>query len=216
MPAVSHETVIEQLKWRYAVKAFDPSKKIPTATWRKLEEATVLAPSSFGFQPWKFIVVENPEVRKQLLEHSYAQTKVVEASHLIVFAARTELTDADADRLIHRTAEVNGVTAASLDGFRKMLTGSISRQSPAQQSEYAAQQTFIALGVFLASAALLGIDACPMGGFDPAKYDEILGLGAQGYRSVVIATAGYRAADDKYAHAPKVRFLHDEVVEHVK
>ena len=215
MPAVPPDTVLDQLNWRYATKKFDPAKKIAPDLWAKLESAAIHAPSSYGLQPWKFIVVTDPEVRKKLHPVSYNQPQILDASHLIVFAAKNPPTPADIDAYVARTAEVRGATVEALDGFKQMMLGSLSRMDAAQAHRWAARQVYIALGVFLASAALMGVDACPMEGFQSDQYDEILGLKEKGLGSVVIATAGYRSADDKNAALAKVRFDPKDVIEHV-
>ena len=176
MKTISGDTLLDALKWRYATKQFDPSKKIDAQTWQTLEDALVLSPSSFGLQPWKFIVVTDPEVRKKLHPVSYNQPQILDASHLVVFAAKNPPTPEDIDAYVARTAEVRGVTVEALEGFKGMMLGSLARMDAAQGHRWAARQTYIALGIFLASAAMMGIDACPMEGFQPDKYDEILGL----------------------------------------
>src|SRR5262245_21216040 len=215
MPHVPHETALAALNWRFAVKKFDPAKKIPAVTWQTLEHALVLSPSSYGLQPWKFYVIDDPAVRAKLLPASWNQNQIVDASHLVVFAVKEEVGPADARRLIDRTAEVRGVPAASLDPYHRMMVGSLTNLAPAEVEAWMTRQVFIALGVFLTTAAFVGVDACPMEGFEPDKYDGILGLRAKGYKSVVLAAAGYRHADDRLAAAAKVRYPHAEVVEHV-
>ena len=211
MEAVTPATLVERLEWRYAVKRFDPARKIPPATWKALERALVLTASSFGLQPWRFVVVEDPRMREKLLPASWGQRQIVEASHMVVFAARRGLGAADVDHYIARIAEVRGVPAASLEGFRKVMLGFLEK-SGAGIDDWSARQTYLAIGNFLAVAALLGVDACPMEGIEPARYDEILGLGAAGYHALAVATAGYRAADDARASLKKVRFIDDEVI----
>jgi nitroreductase len=215
MTPVSPEAAIAALNWRYACKKFDPTKKIPAATWAALEQALVLSPSSYGLQPWKFFVVENPAVREQLLPHSWGQRQVVDASHLVVLALKKDMSPADAERLIARTSDVRGIPASALEGYKNMMTGSLARTPAAQIDVWMSRQVFIALGVFLTTAAMMGIDACPMEGFIPEKYDEVLGLAAKGYTSRVLATAGYRAADDSYATMKKVRYETTQVVERI-
>jgi nitroreductase len=215
MPAVSPSDALAALNWRYAVKKFDPTKRIPADTWATLEQSLLLSPSSYGLQPWKFFVVETPAVREQLLPHSWGQRQVVDADKLVVFAVKKDVNPADADRLIARTSQVRGVPAESLAGYRGMMAGSLSRTPTPEIDVWMSRQVFIALGVFLTTAAMVGVDACPMEGFVPEKYDEVLGLGAKGYASRVVATAGYRAADDAYGTAKKVRFELGEVVERV-
>jgi nitroreductase len=154
-------------------------------------------------------------MRKRLHPVSYSQAQILDASHLVVFAARNPPTPADVERHVARTAEVRGVTLASLDGLKQALLGSLSRMTERDAHNWAARQTYIALGFFLSACALAGVDACPMEGFQPEKYEEILGLREKGLGAVVIATAGYRAADDKYAAAAKSRFATDDVIERI-
>ena len=215
MSNVNSETVLAQLNWRYATKKFDPSRKIFAADWKTLEQTLVLAPSSYGLQPLKYFVVTEPAIRKQLQAASWNQPQIVDASHLVVFAVRKDLNASDVDRYMARISEVRGVPVEALAGYRGMIMGSVSRPAD-QTTNWAARQAYIALGSFLTVAALLNIDACPMEGFDPAQYDQILGLGDQGYTAVVLATAGYRAADDATAKAPKVRFAHEHVITPIK
>ena len=207
------ETALAQLRWRYATKKFDPARKIPGDVWAALEQALVLSPSSTGLQPWKFVVVTDPEVRTRLRAAAYNQPQVADASHLVVFCGKAPPTPADGERHVAHTAAVRNVPAESLEGFRKMVIGAASRPSE-EGAAWAARQTYIALGVFLATAAMIGVDACPMEGFEPAKFDEILGLPAKGVKSLALAAAGYRAADDMSAGLAKVRFPVDVVVEH--
>ncbi|MDJ0695085.1 NAD(P)H-dependent oxidoreductase [Mastigocoleus sp. MO_188.B34] len=210
------EQVLEQLNWRYATKKFDPSKKIPEAVWKVLEQSLVLAPSSFGLQPWKFIVVRNPQIREQLLEHSWGQKQVVEASHLVVFAIKKDLNESDVDRYVQRMSEVQQVPVENLQKFANVVKGFMKQPPyPLDINDWSTRQTYIALGQYMTCAAMLGIDTCPMEGFVPDKYDEVLGLPAQGYKAVVVCPAGYRAADDKYATNPKVRYPTEYVVDYI-
>jgi nitroreductase len=219
-PPVSPETLDSRLRWRYAVKAFDPARKIPPATWSSLEEALVLSPSSFGLQTWKFFVVDSPDLRKKLLPVSWGQSQIVDADRLVVFARKKDVGAADVERFVENIKSVRGTPppgpeAAKLDAYKKMMLDTLASRSPAQIDAWSARQVYIALGNFLTSAALLGVDACPMEGFDPSRYDEILGLPAQGYLSTVAAAAGYRAPHDAYAQLPKVRFPTGSVVAHL-
>jgi len=213
---VSEDTLLNQLRWRYATKQFNASQKISEADWRTLEESLVLAPSSFGLQPWRFIVVTDQATKDKLVPVSWGQRQVADASHVVVFAIKKNLGRTDVDRYLARMAEVRGVSSESLNGFRDVLLDFLAQPADKFDSnDWAARQVYIALGQFMTSAALLGIDTCPMEGIEPARYDEILGLAAEGYQAVVVATAGYRAATDKYATLPKVRFASDEVITHV-
>ena len=214
MPAfIPAPQLVDALNWRYATKKFDPEKKIPAETWHALEQALVLSPSSIGLQPWKFFVVTDAEVKTRLAAASYRQTQPVDCSHFVVFSVRRDLDAAHVDRHVARMAEVRGVAPESLVKFRAMTMGNLDRaRAEGTLDTWQEHQIYIALGQFMASAAVLGIDTCPMEGISPAQYDDILGLDGSGYVSVVACAAGYRLADDKYAAAPKVRFKPEDVV----
>jgi len=216
MSAIKAEQLLEQLNWRYATKQFDPQRKISAADWATLETALQLSPSSGGLQPWKFIVVTDPAVRAKLQPATYGQPQIASASHLVVFASKNNFSEADVDAHLKNVSQIQGVPFEGLTPFRAMLIGGIVKSmDETARNAWARNQTFIALGNLLASAALLGIDACPMEGFDRAQYDEILGLKAKGLASSVIATLGYRSAADKYSAAPKVRFPKEQTFIHV-
>jgi nitroreductase len=130
---------------------------------------------------------------------------------------KKNLNSADIEHFIKRIAEIRHASLESLESYKQMMVTHVNRTDAGFDiNAWATKQLYIALGTFLTSAAILGIDACPMEGLDPAKYDEILGLEKQGYHAVVVATAGYRAADDAYASAPKVRYPREEVVANVR
>jgi len=210
------DTLLQALRWRYATKVFDPNRKIPADVWSALEDTLVLSASSFGLQPYRFVVVDDPSLRQQLMPHAWNQRQVVDASHFVVFAARTAITEGDIDRWIARIAEVRGVTRESLAGYRSMMTGMLLDPAFAPQAvHWAARQAYLALGNLMTAAALLGIDTCPIEGFVPAEFDRILQLPQQGYTSVVCCALGYRSPDDKYAALPKVRLPKEELIRHV-
>ncbi len=212
----TNEQLVTQLNWRYATKQFDPSRKISAADWDTLEEALRLSPSSVGLQPWKFLVIDDPILRASLQQASYGQSQIVDASHLVVFVSRVNLSEADVDAHLANVAKVRGVSVEDLAPLRAMAVGGvIQAHDDAGRKAWAFNQTYIALGNLLTSAALLGIDACPMEGFSRDEYDRILGLTEQGLGAAVVATLGYRAADDKYAAAPKVRFDRGTVIQHL-
>ena len=201
------------MRWRYATKAFDANRKIAPDVWSALEESLVLSPSSFGLQPYRFLVIHDPATRERLLPHAWGQRQVVDASHFVVLASRTQVTEAEIDTFIARIARTRGVTPESLASYRGMMTGMLlSDGFKPLVPHWTARQAYIALGNLLTSAALLGVDACPMEGFVPAEFDAVLGLPAQGLSAVVCCALGYRHADDQYAVAPKVRFPKSELV----
>jgi nitroreductase len=210
------KTLTEALHWRYATKKFDPSAKIPAATWAALEEALVLAPSSFGLQPWKFVIVQDGATREKLSAAAWGQRQPVDCSHFVVFAGRKGLDMGDIKAFLERTAEVRGSTLDSLKAYGDVITGFAERgRKEGWIDAWAAKQAYIALGGLMTAAALLGVDACPMEGLDPAKFNEILGLTEKGYAALCACALGYRAADDKYAKLPKVRYKAEDVIVHV-
>lgn len=216
MNIIERSQLIDQLNWRYATKQYDRGRRITPSDWETLEQALVLTPSGFGLQPWRFLVIDDPKVRAELLLASYGQPQVVDASHLVVFAAKTSFSAADVDLHLQRVSEVTGAPLNSLSGYRTAMVRSIIEGlTDAERKAWATNQTYIALGNLITSAALLGIDASPMEGFERNRYDDILGLRPRGLSSVVIAALGYRAESDKYAAAPKVRFPINEMVVHV-
>jgi nitroreductase len=215
MNTIDHHLLLERLHWRYATKQFDPMRKISADNWSALEAALVLSPSSCGLQPWNFVVVNDPAVRAKLLPVSWGQRQIVDASHLVVFAIKTNMGDKEINELIACITEIRKVTAESLAGFRGMVEGVVKGVDEPARRSWATHQVYIALGNLLTSAAVLGIDACPMEGIQPPEYDKILGLTEKNLAAVVACTLGYRAADDKYAALPKVRFPHQKVILHI-
>jgi nitroreductase len=208
--------LLEALQWRYATKVFDATKKIPADIWQTLERALVLTPTSYGLQPYRFFVISDPAKRAELLPHSWNQKQVVDASHFVVFAARTKMTDADVNKLIKLTSNIRKIPAESLNFYRDMMLGDIVNGPRGKTAhEWAARQAYIALGNLMTCAAVLGVDACPMEGLSPTEYDRVLGLNGSGYATVVACALGYRAATDKYASLPKVRYEAKELVQQV-
>ena len=205
--------LLDALQWRYATKVFDATKKIPADVWDALEKSLVLTPTSYGLQPYQFLVVQDAAKRAALLPNSWGQKQVVDCSHFVVFTARTEMKEADVDKLIARTLELRKLPVGSLDAYRGMMIGDIVNGPRGKIAhEWAARQVYIALGNLMTCAAVLGVDACPMEGINPTEYDKILGVAGTGYKTVVALALGYRAASDKYASLAKVRFETSELV----
>ena len=207
MGNMTNEQLLTALNWRYATKVFDPAKKIPADVWKTLEQSLVLTPTSYGLQPYKFLVISNPARRAELLPHSWNQKQVVDASHFVVFTARTEMKETDVDRLLKRTVAVRKLPADALSAYRGMMLGDVVNGPRGKTAhEWATRQTYIALGNLMTCAAVLGVDACPMEGLVPTEYDRVLNLNGCGYATVVACALGYRAASDKYAGLAKVRY----------
>lgn len=209
------KTLIETLSWRYATKKFDSSKRIPSDVWKALEASLVQSPSSYGLQPYKFVVLTDPKIREQIKPVSWNQAQVTDCSHYVILAIRKDMDEAWVDQFLARTAEVRGTTLESLAGYKGYIMGDlINGARAAVVNDWAARQAYIAFGTLMLSAAALGVDACPIEGMVPGMVDEILGLPAQGYGSIAACALGYRAADDKYATLPKVRFPVETLVEY--
>jgi nitroreductase len=206
----SANDIVDCLQWRYATKKFDANKKLDEATYQKLEEALRLSASSFGLQPWKFVVVTDPEIKKQLPAHSWGQMQPQDCSHLVVISRISDIDAEYVDHYIETIATARGVAKESLSSYADMMKGFL--KNPIDKKHWMEKQCYIALGTLLTAAAALGVDTCPMEGFDAEAYDRILGLKEKGCNSVVVCPLGYRAADDKYAQAAKVRFPAEKVV----
>jgi nitroreductase len=211
----SDTTLLDALKWRYATKKFDPARHIPGETWETLEHSLSLTPSSFGLQPWQFIVVENPEIRAALRKESWGQSQLTDASHLVVFTVKKNLGEEDIGRWINRLAEVQSTSQEVLAPLQSVISGFVAPMDTDQRRAWNTRQLYIALGQFMTSAAVLGIDTCPLEGIDPAGYDRVLGLEETDYATVVACAAGYRAEDDRYASMPKARFTRESVIRHI-
>jgi nitroreductase len=217
MNNITNDQLNGALEWRYATKSFDATLKIPAKTWATLERALVLSPSSFGLQPYKFLVITDMALREKLVPATWGQRQVVDCSHYVVFTARTRLAAEHIDAFINRIAEVRGITAESLQSYREMMNGSLIEGGTLSKMipEWAARQAYIAIGNLMTSAAVLGVDACPIEGFEPDKYDSLLKLKDSGFASVVCCALGYRATTDKYATLPKVRLPEAQLVQHI-
>ena len=203
--------VLEALKWRYATKQFDVEKKLSAEQLATLKEALRLAPSSFGLQPWHFVIVENTEMRSKLRVAGYDQPQITDASHLIVLATEKNVNAALVEKYIESIASTKHIPVEALAGFSGMLNGAIGMKGEAGAAEWAARQVYIALGVLLTTAAVERIDAAPMEGFDPAQFDTIMNLGDRGLTTRAIVAVGFRSASDEAVTAPKVRYSEAEL-----
>ena len=213
--ALTPAQFLASLEWRYATKAFD-TRKLPEATWAALEESLRLTPSSYGLQPWKFIVVNDPALRAKLRPVSWNQSQVTDASHLVVFARRTEVTETDVNEFFNQMVSERGADATKLEPYRQMMLGGVVKgKDAAAQKDWAARQVYIALGQLMGAAAAMAIDTCPLEGIDPDAYTEILGLKGTGYEVVVACAVGYRSSEDKYAGMKKIRFPAARVISRV-
>ena len=212
----SAEHLLEALQWRYATKVFDPNRAIPAETWSALEQCLVLSPSSYGLQPWRFLVVSNDAIRKELRPHSWNQSQITDASHLVVLLAKRTIETADLDRLIAATSEARGLARAALSTYREMMhTNLVLGKQQANLEAWIEKQVYIALGTLMTGAAVMGVDTCPIEGFEPAEYDRMLKLENTPYRSAVVCALGYRSATDPNAGLAKVRYPASELISHI-
>ncbi len=197
--------LIESLKWRYATKKFDPQRKVSPEDLSAIMEAVQLAPSSYGLQLYKVLVVENKALREKLRKVSWDQSQITDASHVLVFCNYVTVNDGHVDTYLQQIAKTQQVSLDDLGGAGIFMKQKINEMTYAQQVQWTARQTYLALGNLLTACATMRIDACPMEGFEPEAYNELLGLTAQGLNAQVVAPIGYRAVDDHTQHRAKVR-----------
>ncbi len=196
---------IENQKWRYATKKFDASKKVSASDLETLKEAIQLSTSSYGLQLYKVFIIENPEVRAQLQPASWGQSQIIEASHLFVFANIVDVQDQHIDAYVQNFANTRALTVEDLKGYSDFMKSKIVPLPVEQKAVWTSKQTYLALGNLLNAAAELKIDVTPMEGFEPEKYNEILGLNALGLNASLVAAVGYRHEEDTTQHYAKVR-----------
>lgn len=214
--ALNHETFLADLNWRYATKQFDATKKIKQEDWHLLAESLRLSPSSYGLQPWQFLVVRNPELRAKLREVSWNQGQVTDSSHYVVFTTLKKVEERHVDEYLKDIATTRGLDLNSLQGYRQMMLGDFVNGPRAQIAQnWTQRQAYIAMGNLINTAAQLRIDSCPMEGLDPNAYDQILGLEDSDYSTVATVALGYRHADDSYANLKKVRYATERVIKYI-
>jgi len=195
--------LLEKLNWRYATKKMDAAKAVDADKVDRIVEAARLAPTSSGLQPFQVIVVTNPEVRAKLRAAAYDQSQLTDGSALLVFAAWDNYTAERIDHMLALTVAERGGSSDTLSAYYERLKATYVPRDAQTNFEHAARQAYIGFGMSIAQAAFEGVDATPMEGFEPAKFDEILGLGAQGLRSVCILPLGYRADEGDWLRGLK-------------
>jgi len=202
---------IKNANWRYATKKFDATKKVSDADLQTLKEAICLSASSYGLQPYQVILVENPELRAQLQPAAWGQAQLVDASHVLVFANVTNIGNAEIDAYLNNVAETRGLPLDALQGYGDFMKSKINSLTTEQKNIWTSKQTYLALGNLLNAAAELNIDVTPMEGFEPEKVNEILSLNEKGLNASLIATIGYRHAEDATQSYAKVRKSEQEL-----
>ncbi|MBP6040924.1 MAG: NAD(P)H-dependent oxidoreductase [Flavobacterium sp.] len=204
-------TFLENQNWRYATKKFDATKKITDADLAFLKEAIRLSTSSYGLQPYRVFIVENPELRAKLVAASYGQAQVADASHLLVFANELNFGEAGIDQLAATICKTRDLPLEAIQGYVDYMKGNITGLPEDVRNIWTAKQTYLALGNLLNAAAELHIDVTPMEGFIPAQVNEILGLDALGLNATLLAPIGYRHVEDATQHYKKVRKSNEEL-----
>ncbi|NHN24346.1 NAD(P)H-dependent oxidoreductase [Flavobacterium jejuense] len=204
-------TFIENQNWRYATKKFDATRKISNSDLEILKDAIRLSTSSYGLQPYQVFIIENPELRTKLQPASWGQTQIVDASHLFVFANIVNVNESQIDDYITNMAQTRGLNTESLKPYSDFMKSKIITLPSDSKSVWASKQTYLALGNLLNVAAELKIDVTPMEGFEPEKYNEILGLNALGLNASLVAAIGYRHEEDATQHYTKVRKPNEEL-----
>lgn len=203
--------LIEILKWRYATKTFS-NKKVSDEILERIVSAINLSASSFGIQPYKILVIENPDLRKKLSAYSF-NPQINQASHLLVFAAFDSIKEETIEKYIELIAKVREIPIENLSVFKEKALNGLLLKSDEDNFNWASKQAYIALGTGMIAAAAEKVDATPMEGFNAEKFDEILGLKEKGLRSIALLALGYRdEQNDPNARLKKVRWPKEEFV----
>lgn len=203
---------IKHLKWRYATKKFDATNKLKASKLNILKEAFNLTATSFGLQTINLVVVENADLRKLLLAHTYNQAQIVDASHLLVICIKASIDDKDVNDYFDNIKNIRETPETILSPYRHNLIKTMQKMTKEEQQQWSVNQAYIALGNLMTVCAIEKIDSCPMEGFVPEKYDEILNLKEKGLKSTLLLPVGYRADDDMFADFKKVRKKIEETV----
>ena len=203
---------IESLQWRYAVKKFDKNKTLSLSQINTLKEAFNLTATSYGLQPLKLVVIKNKSIQEELVLHSWNQPQVVDASHVLVICVPQKYTSQEVENYFKLVQDIRETPEAIIAPFKKFLTAEIEKKTQEELLIWNKNQAYLVLGNLLTVCALEKIDACPMEGFVPEKYDEVLGLTAQNLTSVLVLPVGFRADDDYMKDLKKVRKNIEDVV----
>lgn len=197
--------IIESLQWRYATKKFDELKYISEEKIEVLKQAFNLTATSYGLQPIKLLIIKDKELQEKLVAHSMDQIQVAQASHVLVFCIQTQLDKSYIKKYFDRVQEIRNTPESILQPFEDFLIEDFSTKSITEIEKWATNQAYLAMGNLLTVCAIEEIDSCPMEGFDPKAYDEVLELNTKGLQSVLVMPIGYRAEDDMFSSLKKVR-----------
>jgi nitroreductase/dihydropteridine reductase len=197
--------ILDALEWRYAVKKFDDKVSLTEQQIFEVKKVFNLSASSYGLQPYKMIVVQNPELKEKLVPASFGQQQISQSAAILVFAVRTDFGMDYIDQFFKDMSTKRQIPLENLEGYKNFMKGSFANKSEDEISSWATKQVYLTMGHMLASLAALQIDACPMEGLDPQAYDKILDLDAKQLKTIIAMPIGVRAPDDASATALKVR-----------
>ncbi|WP_036155968.1 NAD(P)H-dependent oxidoreductase [Maribacter forsetii] len=209
------DTLLDKLKWRYATKKFDNSKKVSSENLNTLLEAARLTASSYGLQPYHIYVIENVDIRTQLRKASYDQPQITDASHIIVLVNKTTFDSTMIDDYIANIMATRGLSKEDLEDFSQTMKSTLLDLPDTHKGAWTSNQAYIVLGNLMTIAAEMEIDTCPMEGFENAKYNEILGLNNKGLNAAVVLAVGYRSPEDETQNYPKVRYSKEQIITHI-
>ncbi|KPM31816.1 Nitroreductase [Croceitalea dokdonensis DOKDO 023] len=207
--------ILEHRTWRYATKKFDPNKKVSNADLELLLEATRLSSSSYGLQPYHVFVITDQELKEKLKPVSWGQSQITDASHIIVFANKTDFGPELMDDYLNNVSITRNIPAESLKGYGDFMKSKLLELPVETKSTWTEKQAYIALANLMQAAAELKIDTCPMEGFEADKYNELLGLHGKNLNAAVVLPIGYRAEEDETQHYPKVRLPKEKLFTHI-
>lgn len=206
--------IIKQLQWRYATKKFDKDKKLSNEKLEILKQAFNLTATSYGLQTIKLVVIEDEKVRTALVEHAFNQKQVIEASHLLIICIQDDINELDVVSYYDNIKTIRNTSEAILKPYRETLIKTMGKMTVLERQQWSLNQAYIVLGNLMTVCAVEGIDSCPMEGFLPEKYDDVLGLKEKGLKSVLLLPVGYRAENDMFSAFEKVRMsINESVIE---
>ena len=203
---------IEKLTWRYATKKFDSTKKLSNSQIETLKNAFNLTATSYGLQPLKMLVISNKEIKENLQEFAFNQSQVSDCSHLLVICIKSDIDSTYVDSRFDLEKEIRGTSEETISDFRNFLKADIDKKSTSEIELFAKNQAYIALGKLMTVCAFEEIDSCPMEGFIPQKFDDLLNLKEHALKSVLLLPVGFRATDDYMSALKKVRSSLDESI----
>jgi nitroreductase len=206
------KNIIDALEWRYAVKKFNEEALLSEHQLEAVKKAFNLSASSYGLQPYKLVMLQNKALQERLLPHSYNQKQVVQAAAVLVFCIRKDIDSSYIDGYFGLIASARGQSPESLDGYKNFMKSTLVGKTPAEMSLWATNQVYLNMGTLLTACAAMEIDSCPMEGFSPAGYNQVLELDKMGLEAVLVMPIGIRASDDSVAILKKVRKPLEEAV----